>query len=94
MPSNYLFSFQPTFTQGLILGQLSILVLFGLILKYLFLDSTHLSTSFYHPRVESDQTLRIHDTISKEDSTEWFNVILKQVSFSLSLKGCILPYEC
>jgi maintenance of morphology protein 1 len=32
--------FTPTFTQGLILGQLSILVLLGFILKYLFLDNS------------------------------------------------------
>lgn len=36
---NYLFSLQPTFTQGLVLGQLSILFLLSLILKYLFLDA-------------------------------------------------------
>lgn len=33
------FTLQPTFTQGFILGQLSILILLALILKYLFLDS-------------------------------------------------------
>lgn len=36
---NYLFSLTPTFTQGLILGQLSILLLLYFILKYLFFDS-------------------------------------------------------
>lgn len=39
MGANYIFSLTPTFTQGLILGQLSILLLLSLILKYLFLDS-------------------------------------------------------
>lgn len=35
---NYIFTFTPTFTQGLILGQGSILLLVYFILKYLFLD--------------------------------------------------------
>jgi maintenance of mitochondrial morphology protein 1 len=39
MASNYIFTLSPTFTQGLILGQLSILVLLVLVLKYLFLDT-------------------------------------------------------
>ncbi|KDQ63772.1 hypothetical protein JAAARDRAFT_29813 [Jaapia argillacea MUCL 33604] len=41
MSQNYLFTLQPTFTQGLILGQLSILFLLALILKYLFLESSN-----------------------------------------------------
>lgn len=36
----YVLTLQPTFTQGFILGQLSILVLLVLVLKYLFLDSS------------------------------------------------------
>jgi maintenance of mitochondrial morphology protein 1 len=36
---NYIFTLTPTFTQGLILGQLSILLLVYFILKYLFFDS-------------------------------------------------------
>ncbi|KLO14480.1 hypothetical protein SCHPADRAFT_903287 [Schizopora paradoxa] len=39
MGANYIFSLTPTFTQGLIIGQLSILLLLAVILKYLFLDS-------------------------------------------------------
>ena len=35
---NYIFSLTPTFTQGLLLGQLSILFLLALILKFLFLQ--------------------------------------------------------
>jgi maintenance of morphology protein 1 len=57
MTSNYLFTFRPTFTQGLVLGQLSILILVGLILRYLFLDSTQYpfeTSTTYHPRVDSD----------------------------------------
>ena len=36
----YVLRLQPTFTQGFILGQLSILFLLALVLKYLFLDSS------------------------------------------------------
>ena len=35
---NYIFTLTPTFTQGLVLGQLSILLLVYFILKYLFFD--------------------------------------------------------
>jgi hypothetical protein len=50
---NYIFSLTPTFTQGLILGQLSILLLLYFILKYLFFDSKSVSdslddNSFHH----------------------------------------------
>lgn len=92
MGSNYILSLQPTFTQGLILGQLSILLLIVLILKYLFLDSTEypFETSSYHPRVDSDLLLRNRKIISRSvgedilekdaESTEWFNALLQQVS--------------
>ncbi|KAI0793405.1 maintenance of mitochondrial morphology protein 1 [Abortiporus biennis] len=61
MGNAYIFTLQPTFTQGLILGQLSILFLLVVILKYLFLDSvtgnSHKALS-YQPRIvinESDE---------------------------------------
>ncbi|KAJ7293267.1 maintenance of mitochondrial morphology protein 1 [Mycena rebaudengoi] len=87
---NYILSLQPTFTQGLILGQLSILVLLGLILKYLFLDSTEypFETSSYHPRVDRDllhrkRNISSHSidesTDDKAESAEWFNMLLHQV---------------
>lgn len=91
MSGNYVFSLQPTFTQGLIIGQLSILVLLGLILKYLFLDSTQepFDRSSYHPRVDSDlslQSQKFHAPSVKSEvqddtteSTEWLNVLLRQV---------------
>lgn len=91
MGSNYIFSLQPTFTQGLILGQVSILFLLALILKYLFIDSSESSveTSSYHPRLDSDSSLRNHGHPSHEpdgkgvESAEWFNMLLQQVRFSL-----------
>lgn len=94
MSNNYLFTFRPTFTQGLVLGQLSILVLIGLVLRYLFLDSTQypFETASYHPRVDNDLPVRkrkLDIALEEEksptqenqdaESAEWFNVLLKQV---------------
>ncbi|THH16570.1 hypothetical protein EW146_g4091 [Bondarzewia mesenterica] len=95
MPNNYVFSLQPTFTQGLILGQLSILILLSLILKYLFLDSTPGRTherSSYPPRDASVAAASLHQRkgsheVRSDDrvpdgapeSTEWFNAMLHQV---------------
>ena len=91
--SSYVF-FQPTFTQGLIIGQLSIFFLLGLILKYLFLESSQSpSETTYHPQVDNDAFLRKRaldsmKTLSEDDagtseSTEWFNALLKQVRWPL-----------
>ncbi|KAF8633921.1 hypothetical protein AX15_001106 [Amanita polypyramis BW_CC] len=92
MAGNYVFSLQPTFTQGLIIGQLSILILLGLILKYLFLDSTQepFERSSYHPRVDSDlslQSQRTHSPSVKNqvqddapESAEWLNMLLQQIA--------------
>lgn len=83
--------FQPTFTQGLVIGQLSILILLGMILKYLFLESSQypLQTASYHQQVDNDTFLRKrnlkvsnnnqdHDSDAFE-STKWFNTLLSQV---------------
>lgn len=89
--SNYIFSLQPTFTQGLILGQLSVLLLVALVLKYLFLDSTEspFETSYYHPRAGSDVTRKgrpprtrqptVEEPKDTAESSEWFNFLLSQV---------------
>ena len=54
MGAAYILTLQPTFTQGLILGQLSILCLLVVVLKYLFFDPAtaqpYKATS-YQPRV-------------------------------------------
>jgi maintenance of morphology protein 1 len=104
MSNNYLFTFKPTFTQGLIIGQLSILILIGLVLRYLFLDSPQypFETSSYHPRVDNDLLVRKRklDAINEEnpvageardsESAEWFNGLLRQASNLLSdIKGCM-----
>ncbi|KAH9937588.1 maintenance of mitochondrial morphology protein 1 [Fomitopsis serialis] len=53
-----IFSLQPTFTQGLILGQFSILFLLILVLKYLFFDTVadrSYQASSYQPKLERDE---------------------------------------
>jgi maintenance of morphology protein 1 len=94
MGNNYVFSLQPTFTQGLILGQLSILLLLGLILKYLFIDSSESSVEAfsYHPRLDNKTPVgpdyyRFSSRDSEEEvdskgseSADWFNIILQQVA--------------
>lgn len=91
MSSGFLIGFKPTFTQGLIIGQLSILILLGMILKYLFLESSQYphETVAYHQQVNNDafnpqksyqtrQTMPEYDPNASE-STEWFNTLLQQV---------------
>ncbi|KAF8973719.1 maintenance of mitochondrial morphology protein 1 [Flammula alnicola] len=89
MSSSFPLFFQPTFTQGLVIGQLSILVLLGMVLKYLFLESSQYPyQTAYHQQVDNDAFLRQrafharknlpeHDADTRE-STEWFNTLLKQ----------------
>jgi len=78
----HLFSLQPTFTQGLILGQLSILVLLALVLKYLFFVSDpsaiyHLPTTIPVPRSSAARDPPSDE--SKIESTEWLNSLLAQI---------------
>jgi maintenance of morphology protein 1 len=92
MGANYIFSLQPTFTQGLVLGQLSVLVLLVLILKYLFLDSTQnpFETSSYQPRLDRNVPPKTTPVAAQSDeskvqdndteSAEWFNTLLRQVN--------------
>ena len=58
MATAYLLTLQPTFTQGLVIGQVSILLLLVVILKYLFLDPVSdqpYKSSSYQPRVIRDE---------------------------------------
>lgn len=99
MSNNYVFSLQPTFTQGLILGQLSVLVLLGTILRYLFFDSSRnpFETTTYHPQFDKNSILRKQnvDTQSAADveapeSLDWFNTLLRQVrAFRATLVACV-----
>lgn len=96
--------FQPTFTQGLVIGQLSILILLGMILKYLFLESSQypLETTSYHQQVDNDTFLRERDlkapTINSNqdsdpfESTKWFNTLLSQVRIFPSVFRYFLDY--
>ncbi|KAF5377503.1 hypothetical protein D9615_005264 [Tricholomella constricta] len=92
MGANYIFSLEPTFTQGLVLGQLSVIVLLGLILKYIFLDTTHnpFETSSYQARADNNFTLRAQKPELQEvknvlcddrhEPAEWFNTLSRQAS--------------
>ncbi|KAH8120297.1 hypothetical protein DFH11DRAFT_1559364 [Phellopilus nigrolimitatus] len=94
MGANYIFSLTPTFTQGLVFGQLSILVLLVLILKYLFLDSgppqlasplAYSTASFEKERASvSRPNFPVCETEFRNEkdgaeSADWFNLILRQV---------------
>lgn len=89
MGSNYIFSLAPTFTQGLVLGQLSILVLLALVLKYLFFISPIEQPNIqnFHPRTVPDhpswsRTPKVEEDGTPEaslESTAWFNLLARQV---------------
>jgi len=85
MGSSYIFSLQPTFTQGFILGQFSILALFAVILKYLFLDTEPSSKVVERDPPVSQPTrpsARLHDNHihTESESTEWLNALLHQAA--------------
>lgn len=81
----YLFSLQPTFTQGLVIGQLSIFLLLALVLKYLFLVNDpatvqRLPTAAALPvrpsaNLKHNTTLREHSA----ESVDWLNIVLRKV---------------
>lgn len=83
MGSGYIFSLQPTFTQGFILGQFSILALLAVVLKYLFLDTEPAQNAPervpvsqpLHPSTCPDEK----STHVEPESTEWLNALLHQV---------------
>jgi len=84
MGSGYIFSLQPTFTQGFILGQFSILALLAVVLKYLFLDTEPAQNAPervpvslpVHPTTRPDEK----STHVEPESTEWLNALLHQVA--------------
>ncbi|KZT30362.1 hypothetical protein NEOLEDRAFT_1125883 [Neolentinus lepideus HHB14362 ss-1] len=88
--SNYIFTLQPTFTQGLVIGQLSILCLIYFILKYLFFDATASHEHSFQPAArktvditEDPGQMKSSEMQEKaaegEESAEWFNMLLGQV---------------
>ncbi|KAI0274819.1 hypothetical protein BC834DRAFT_849707 [Gloeopeniophorella convolvens] len=91
MGAGYIFSLQPTFTQGLIIGQFSILALLAVVLKYLFLDAEPSQrTSSYRPHADREapalQPALVLNQIEKDtvqsesESTEWVNTLLLQIA--------------
>lgn len=95
MGTAYIFTLQPTFTQGLVLGQLSILILLFFILKYLFFISSKedpQKTLLYQPRLvyNGDPSVPDSPSVSTSDSgdgrnaeeaesADWLNFVLQQV---------------
>ena len=90
MANAYIFTLQPTFTQGLIIGQFSILFLLVVVLKYLFLDSASdqsYKSSSYQPQILRDEDdgqppekLQTNgDGSGGVESADWINILLHQV---------------
>ncbi|KIK47332.1 hypothetical protein CY34DRAFT_21496 [Suillus luteus UH-Slu-Lm8-n1] len=104
MGNNYIFSLTPTFTQGLVLGQLSILVLLALVLKYLFFipPESETETVPFHPLsksgpswhqdVEEDNDT---DSAPENESAHWFNILAGQVVevYRAKLQNNLTGYE-
>jgi len=104
MGSNYIFSLTPTFTQGLVLGQLSILVLLALVLKYLFFISpeSEPETVPFHPLSKTNPSWNQdvqEDACSLQDkgleSAHWFNTLARQVAevYRAKLQNNLTGYE-
>jgi maintenance of mitochondrial morphology protein 1 len=84
MGSGYIFSLQPTFTQGFILGQFSIIALLAVVIKYLFLDTEPAQKVAERTAPVSQPTrtptrLDGDATHIESESTEWLNALLHQV---------------
>ncbi|KAK7694529.1 hypothetical protein QCA50_001715 [Cerrena zonata] len=104
MANAYIFTLQPTFTQGLLLGQLSILCLLVLVLKYLFFDTDSgqpYKPVSYHPRVattedgddlsDSIDSIKLPPDVrsgSGQATMNWLNVILQEILNSYRMKLC------
>ncbi|KAG9314502.1 maintenance of mitochondrial morphology protein 1 [Chiua virens] len=83
------FSLSPTFTQGLLLGQLSILIILALVLKYLFLlpQNDESETPIFHPLTKPENLSRARSLPSEVDafsrdaeSANWFNLLARQTA--------------
>lgn len=85
-----LFSMTPTFTQGLVVGQLSILLLLGVIIRHLFLDSA--KNQPVHTPAPLPVRTALHETEKDKivaegdwrtgdaETAEWFNLLLQLVA--------------
>ncbi|KAH7104533.1 hypothetical protein BKA62DRAFT_692548 [Auriculariales sp. MPI-PUGE-AT-0066] len=86
-----LVSLQPTFTQGLIVGQVSVLVLLLVVLRYLFLDTDPAVPYVRSPLVDEQKSSRhrqlptdsydadIVGGANEPETAEWLNLILYQI---------------
>jgi maintenance of morphology protein 1 len=90
-----LFSMTPTFTQGLVVGQLSILLLLGVIIRHLFLDSgktqpVHTPAPLpVRPQSQESEKAKIDEgdwRTGDAETAEWFNLLLNLVSALLILE--------
>lgn len=94
--ANYIFTLQPTFTQGLVLGQLSVFFLLALILKYLFWhtgpDPQLIALppkSQRHPQQSRAGATAVEPSHEDQDeSLEWFNGLLLRVIQSYRAQLC------
>jgi maintenance of mitochondrial morphology protein 1 len=88
--ANYLFTLEPTFTQGLVLGQLSVFFLLSLILKYLFWHTgpepqliSLPPNSSQRRSLESNYDMKSEPESNhveeQNDSLEWLNGLLARV---------------
>ncbi|KAG1894816.1 uncharacterized protein F5891DRAFT_1060671 [Suillus fuscotomentosus] len=103
MGNSYIFSLTPTFTQGLVLGQLSILVLLALVLKYLFFipPESETETVPFHPLSKSNPSWHQDvkeddkDSIPEQESAHWFNILARQVVevYRAKLQNNLTGYE-
>ncbi|KAG1773166.1 maintenance of mitochondrial morphology protein 1 [Suillus occidentalis] len=104
MGNNYIFSLTPTFTQGLVLGQLSILVLLTLVLKYLFFipPEGETETVPFHPLSKSGASWHQDveenndtDSAPENESAHWFNILARQVVevYRAKLQNNLTGYE-
>ncbi|KAG9128464.1 ERMES complex subunit mmm1 [Ceratobasidium sp. 392] len=91
-----LFSMTPTFTQGLVIGQLSIFLLLVVIIRYLFLDSAarppiHTPAPLPHVRPPVQEKLLAESDWKTGDAetAEWFNLLIQMVAqtYREELKG-------
>jgi maintenance of morphology protein 1 len=105
MGNSYIFSLTPTFTQGLVLGQLSIIVLLGFVLKYLFFVPPNevSETPTFQPLTKPAHPLQNRSSnhrdeiITEKDSesADWFNLLARQVAdvYRAKLQGGLEGFE-
>lgn len=77
-----LLSLTPTFAQGFFLGQISILVLLVLVLRYLFFDTAGDNRAGYTAVVPPkwDGVIQHEKTAREEPDVAWLNMIFRMVS--------------